>query len=197
MDACDELGLLVADAILGWQYYADNDTFRNYCYTSARQLVRRDRNHPSVLAWEVSLNETKMPVFFMQKLHDIVHEEYPGENVYTCGWMDDVYDIYFQARQHRILHPHPLKDKPYAVSEYGDWEYYSNNAGLNQDKLPKNLRLEKAAQFRKDGESRLLQQLHNVMEAHNDNMNTRAFADSYWVMYDYNRGITMISKLLG
>ncbi len=190
MDACDELGIVVIDAILGWQYYADNDDFRNYCYNSAKQLIRRDRNRPSVLAWEVSLNETKMPIFFMEKLKEIVHQEYPGENVYSCGWMDDVYDIYLQARQHRILHPHELKKgQPYSVSEYGDWEYYSKNAGLNQDALPNNLRDEfSSRQARGYGEERLMRQAYNVQEAHNDNLDTKAYSDSYWVMYDYNRG---------
>ena len=189
MDACDELGLVVIDAILGWQYYLDNELFRKYCYRSARELIRRDRNRPSVMAWEVSLNETQMPVFFMEKLHKIVHREYPGPNVYSCGWMDDVYDIYLQARQHRILHPHKLKSKPYSVSEYGDWEYFSSNAGLNQDLLPKNVRKEKSSrQARGYGEARLLQQAANIQEAHNDNLSTVAYSDSYWVMYDYNRG---------
>ncbi|GAA4237621.1 glycoside hydrolase family 2 TIM barrel-domain containing protein [Postechiella marina] len=189
MDACDALGLVVIDAILGWQYYLDNDLFREYCYQSATNLIRRDRNRPSVLAWEVSLNETKMPIPFMEELDRIVHAEYPGENVYSCGWMDDVYDIYLQARQHRILHPHELKDKPYSVSEYGDWEYYSKNAGLNQDKLPNELRDEYSSrQARKYGEERLLRQAYNLQESHNDNLNTAAYSDSYWVMYDYNRG---------
>ncbi|WP_066633032.1 glycoside hydrolase family 2 TIM barrel-domain containing protein [Labilibacter marinus] len=189
MDACDELGLIVIDAILGWQYYLDNDDFREYCYRSAKELIYRDRNHPCVLAWEVSLNETQMPIFFMEKLHDIVHREFPSETTYSCGWKDDVYDIYLQARQHRIMHPHHLKDKPYVVSEYGDWEYYSSNAGLNQHKLDKQLRYETSSrQFRRYGEKRLMQQSKNVQEAHNDNFNTPAFADGYWVMYDYNRG---------
>ncbi|MDW5288089.1 glycoside hydrolase family 2 protein [Formosa sp. PL04] len=189
MNACDELGLVVVDAIMGWQFYSDTDSFREYCYRSASELIRRDRNHPCVLAWEVSLNETQMPVFFMEELNRIVHAEFPGENVYSCGWMDDVYDIYLQARQHRILHPHELKDKPYSVSEYGDWEYYSKNAGLNQDKLANNLRDEYSSrQARAYGEERLLRQAFNVQESHNDNLNTAAFSDSYWVMYDYNRG---------
>ncbi len=189
MDACDELGLVVIDAILGWQYYLDNDLFREYCYRSATELIRRDRNRPAVLAWEVSLNETKMPIPFMEKLNSIVHTEYPGESVYSCGWMDNVYDIYLQARQHRIMHPHELKDKPYSVSEYGDWEYYSKNAGLNQDKLPNDLRDEYSSrQARKYGEERMLRQAFNVQESHNDNLSTRAYSDSYWVMYDYNRG---------
>ncbi|MDO6760979.1 glycoside hydrolase family 2 TIM barrel-domain containing protein [Tamlana sp. 2_MG-2023] len=189
MDACDELGLVVVDAVLGWQYYLDSDQFREQIYKSAKELIYRDRNHASVLAWEVSLNETKMPVFFMEELDKIVHEQYPGEHVYSCGWMDDVYDIYFQARQHRLLHPHELKNKPYSVSEYGDWEYYSNNAGLNQDKLSKTKRYETSSRQRREyGEARLLQQAFNLQESHNDNMNTVAYSDSYWVMYDYNRG---------
>lgn len=191
MDACDELGIVVIDAILGWQYYGDNDPFREYCYRSARHLIRRDRNHPCVMAWEVSLNESAMPVFFMEKLHEIVHEEYPGEHVYSCGWLDDVYDIYLQARQHRILHKEDYisHEKPYSVSEYGDWEYFSTNAGLNQHNYSQTVREEKSSrQLREFGEARLLQQAFNVQEAHNDNYRTEAYSDSYWVMYDYNRG---------
>ena len=190
MDACDELGLVVMDAIMGWQFYNDTDSFREYCYKSATNLIRRDRNHPCVLGWEVSLNETKtMPVYFMEELHNIAHAEYPGENVYSCGWKDDVYDIYLEARQHRILRPHPYKEKPITVSEYGDWEYYSKNAGLNQDKLPNDLRLELSSrQARASGEKRMLNQANNLQEAHNDNLSMRAYSDSYWVMYDYNRG---------
>ena len=189
MDACDELGLVVVDAIMGWQFYNDTEDFRNYCYRSAKELIKRDRNRPSIMAWEVSLNETKMPIYFMEELDRIVHAEYPGKNVYSCGWMNDVYDIYLQARQHRILHPDESRVKPYSVSEYGDWEYHSKNAGLNQDKLPNDLRAELSSrQPRAAGEERLMNQAYNVQESHNDNMDTKAFSDSYWVMYDYNRG---------
>lgn len=190
MEACDELGLFVADAILGWQYYNETDAFKNHSYESARKLIRRDRNHPCVLAWEVSLNETKMPIPFMTILHNIVHEEYPGKNVYSCGWLPDVYDIYFQARQHRLGHPDKMTfNKPYMVSEYGDWEYYSNNAGLNQHKHSREKRIELSSrQLRKNGEAALVQQAYNLQESHNDNMNIPATGDSYWVMFDYNRG---------
>ena len=191
MDACDELGLVVTDAILGWQFYNDDDRFREYCYNATRQLIRRDRNHPCVLLWEASLNETAMPEYFMEMLNTNVHHEFPGENVYTAGWKDYAYDVYFQARQHKIKHNDydHKHTKPYAVSEYGDWEYYSNNAGLNQDKLDKTLRFETSSRQRRGfGEARLLNQLKNIHESHNDNFTTPAFADSYWVMYDYNRG---------
>lgn len=190
MAACDSLGLMVADAILGWQYYNETHAFKSQMYRSARELIRRDRNHACVLAWEVSLNETAMPINFMKEIHRIAHEEYPGENMYTCGWMADVYDIYFQARQHRIGHPDKMTfKKPYMVSEYGDWEYYSRNAGLNQHNHSAEKRLELSSrQLRSAGEKGQLQQAFNLQESHNDNMNIPATGDSYWVMYDYNRG---------
>jgi len=190
MHACDELGLVVIDAILGWQFFQDTEEFRNYCYRSARELIRRDRNHPCVLLWEVSLNETQMPMPFMQQLHDIVDEEIPDDSAYSGGWKPEVYDSFFQARQHKIMHGyHPEIGKPYMVSEYGDWEYYSNNAGLNQHGFDKLMRLEKSSrQLRSFGEKRLLQQAYNLQEAYNDNLTTMAFGDGYWVMFDYNRG---------
>ena len=33
----------------------------------------------------------------------------------------EVYDIYLEARQHRLKHKAHYPDKPYMVSEYGDW----------------------------------------------------------------------------
>ncbi|MEM6885863.1 MAG: glycoside hydrolase family 2 TIM barrel-domain containing protein [Verrucomicrobiota bacterium] len=190
MRACDELGLVLIDAILGWQFYQDTDAFRNNRYEAAKHLIRRDRNHASVAMWEVSLNETDMPIPFMEEMHRIVHTELPEGNVYSAGWMHEVYDIFFQARQHRILHNYePELGKPYFVSEYGDWEYYSRNAGLNQHSYGELERLEKSSrQLRGFGEKRLLQQAFNVQEAYNDNLQTIAFGDAYWVMYDYNRG---------
>ncbi len=204
MDACDELGLVVLDAVMGWQYYPNEDgkkfypeiteqtrkDFDAHLASQARRLVRRDRNHACVLAWEVSLNETNMPIPFMEMMHNVVKEEYPQGDAFTCGWKPEVYDIYLQARQHRIMHSDAMTfAKPYIVSEYGDWEYYSNNAGLNQHNLDKGKRYEASSrQCRTYGEQRLLQQAYNLQEAYNDNLNIPATGDGYWVMYDYNRG---------
>lgn len=189
MDACDELGLMCIDAILGWQYYSDSIDFKEHVYQSARDMIRRDRNHASILAWEVSLNESWMPENFIDSLHQIAHREYPGEQCFTAGWQEYGYDIYMQARQHRLGRHGSQPQKPYVVSEYGDWEYYAMNAGLNQDSWGNLLQEERSSrQLRGDGQLRLLQQARNLQEAHNDNFSTPSFADGYWVMFDYNRG---------
>ena len=188
--AADELGLVLLNAILGWQYYNPDPAFSDHIRQTCRDLVRRDRNHPSVIAWECSLNESPMPSELVDALHGIVHEEYPGDQAWSAGWLPEGYDIYLQARQHRLPHPEiPIPDKPYIVSEYGDWEYYAQNAGFNQDSWQSLSEAERSSrQLLAHGEVRLLQQATNVQEAHNDNLSTPAFADGYWVMFDYNRG---------
>ncbi len=189
MEACDELGLVVVDAILGWQYYRDYEPFKKHVIQTCRDLVRRDRNYSCVLAWEVSLNESWMPEEFIDSLISATKEEYSTDDCFTAGWQKYGYDVYLQARQHRIDHEPNYPDKPYVVSEYGDWEYYAMNAGFSQDDWGDLLNEERTSRQKLgSGEKRLLQQSKNLQEAHNDNFNTPAVADGYWVMYDYNRG---------
>ena len=65
MDACDELGLVVMNSIPGWQYFGASPAFAELQYRNCRDMIHRDRNRPSVILWEVSLNETAMPPEFM------------------------------------------------------------------------------------------------------------------------------------
>lgn len=188
MDAADELGLVLLDALPGWQFYNPDPRFRAQVLQTCRDMIRRDRNHASVMAWECSLNESAMPAEFVAQLNQAVHEEYPGDQAWSAGWLAEGFDIYLQARQHRLKH-YETPDRPYIVSEYGDWEYYAENAGLNQTAWADMKEEERTSrQALGVGEKRLLQQATNIQEAHNDNFGTPAFADGYWVMFDYNRG---------
>lgn len=197
MDAADRLGLVVLDAIPGWQYINPDPAFRAQVVQTCRDMIRRDRNRPSVIGWECSLNETEMPVDLVQEFHDVVHQEYPGPQAWSAGWQDDGYDIYLQARQHRLKHYTP-PERPYVVSEYGDWEYYAENAGFNQTDWADLKGEERTSrQALGSGETRLLQQATNVQEAMNDNLSTPAFADGYWAMFDYNRGYADDLELSG
>lgn len=197
MAAADELGLVLIDAIPAWQYINPDPAFRAQVMRTCRDMVRRDRNHASVIAWECSLNETAMPMDMVAEFNQIIHAEYPGQQAWSAGWQNDGYDIYLQARQHRLQH-YEKPDRPYVVSEYGDWEYYAQNAGFAQDSwggLKEEARTTRQALG--SGEARLLQQATNVQEAHDDNLSTPAFADGYWVMFDYNRGYADDLELSG
>ncbi len=189
MAAADELGIMVVPGIPGWQYFNPDPAFTTQVVKTCTDMVRRDRNHASVLAWECSLNETQMPDALVEKLHKTVHTEFPGDHVYSAGWVPQTYDVYLQARQHRLEDKRPQPDKALIVSEYGDWEYYAMNAGFNQTAWGDLKAADRSSrQLLADGETRLLQQAKNLAESHDDNFNTGAGADGYWVMFDYGRG---------
>jgi len=187
LDACDELGLVVMACIPGWQFLG-GERFREAVFDDTRQLVRRDRNHACVVLWELSLNETKMDEEFMARLHAIGHEEYPGDQMYTCGWIDR-YDVFSHARQHGEIHRWQNGDKAIVISEYGDWEYYARNEGFDQ-KTGAGVydRSTTSRQFRGDGERGMLQQAANHVMALNDTLASPAAFDGQWAVFDYARG---------
>jgi len=188
MEACNRLGLFVLDAVPGWQYFSEDPLFQEQVIQTARDMIRRDRNHPCVLAWEVSLNESWMSEDFIDRIIQASRREMPVP-IYTAGWQEYGYDILLQARQHRLDHSLAHTRKPYIVSEYGDWEYYAMNAGFSQENWENLMPQERSSrQLREYGQKRLLQQAANIQEAHNSNYGVNACGDNYWVMFDYNRG---------
>ncbi len=77
MDACDELGLFIIVATPGWQYWNKDPQFGEAVHANTRDIIRRDRNHPSVILWEPILNETRFPKDFALRALQLTRDEYP------------------------------------------------------------------------------------------------------------------------
>jgi hypothetical protein len=175
MEACDELGIMVMDEIPGFQW--DNNhgsTFYARSYQDMRDMIRRDRNHPSVIAWELSLNETSFNSTYANNALSIGHAEYPGNQCFVAGWRvtgTSYPDIYIAtpsagARTYS-------GSKPLIISEYGQWEYeQAGNLYTNVN--------------RKDGETAMLNQAANHQDGLNLNRGmTYLCGDHLWVGIDY------------
>ena len=172
LDACDECGLLVMLPIPGWQYCPSNEAFVNNAIRDVREMVRAFRNHPSVILWETSLNESYPPSWFNDALHRAAHEEYPGDQCFTCGDSIGNYEGWDV-----LFHHDAIRDatKPVILREYGDWSF-GGNASTSR-------------RARGDGAAALLGQAWNFQWTLN-----RALAmpgvvgTNDWCFIDYNRG---------
>ena len=172
LDACDEIGLLVMLPIPGWQYFSPNEAFVNHAVRDVREMMRAFRNHPSVILWETSLNESYPPSWLNAALHRAAHEEYPGDQCFTCGDTIGNFEGWDVLFYHDAIRD---KTKPVIIREYGDWSF-GGNASTSR-------------RARGDGAAALLGQAWNFQWTLN-----RALAmpgvigTNDWCFIDYNRG---------
>lgn len=130
MDACDELGLFVIVNTPGWQFWNDKPEFAERVYSDIRNMVRRDRNHPSIWLWEPILNETWYPADFAKNTLKTVEQEYPYP--YSFSGCDS------EARGHEVypvLFAHPANgDKEWSAKKINSKvTYFTREWGDNVD----------------------------------------------------------------
>lgn len=134
LEACDRYGLLVVECIPGWQFYNPDSTFIKRLYEIGRQMIRRDRNHPSVVLWETALNESRYPVSLAKEIFELSHAEYLGDQMYTAGdyfghaEMEPYYDVFYKQvskfpKDGDVMSNYPedfIVVKPLFTREWGD-----------------------------------------------------------------------------
>ncbi len=107
-DTCDELGMLTTTANPGWHFFNfKNKIFEERLYEDTRNLVRKDRNRPSILLWETALNETpSQPDYAMNTMHKVAHSEYPFPGMFTVTDHDEAkkggLDVFYHGNDKNI-----------------------------------------------------------------------------------------------
>jgi hypothetical protein len=152
LDVCDELGMLlhcdipVAEPIAHEEMGGDT-VLTQRCVAAAREQVRRDRNHPSIVLWS-AMNEIcdgrrearKWPQYesFARTLYRAVRKEDPTRPVIENDWVEpDPAEVFespiLTAHWYGRLHRDYLdkieaasarwadQDRPLFVTEFGDW----------------------------------------------------------------------------
>ena len=126
LDACNRMGMTLVVSNPGWQFCKEG-IFLERAKKNMRQIIRWQRNEPSIILWEPLLNESKMCYELQLAFHELVHEEYPYADCYTAsdyGPTDVSYQDYVPGMigyedygfiEKRDLTPHPIWTR-----EYGD-----------------------------------------------------------------------------
>ncbi|MDR1631976.1 MAG: glycoside hydrolase family 2 [Dysgonamonadaceae bacterium] len=176
MDACDELGIFVIVATPGWQYWNNDPKFAEWVYDDIRNMVRRDRNHASVLMWEPILNETRFPLDFALKAQQVVQEEYPGAfctaDNHSAGIADNYEVVYGWPRDAGKF------KQPIFTREFGETvdDWYAHNTPNRAS--------------RSWGENALLRQALSLSESYDEMFpaNRQFFGGALWHPFDHQRG---------
>lgn len=133
LDRCDELGLLVFEEIPGWQFIGD-EHFKENSKDNLKKMIKRDRNHPSIVIWGVRINESPDDHVFYSEMNKIAHiydESRPTggvRNFAKSEFLEDVYtynDFLHKGDNDGLSDPTEILPKraPYLVTEFNGHMY--------------------------------------------------------------------------
>ncbi|KAF2336666.1 DUF4982 domain-containing protein [Flavobacterium nitrogenifigens] len=122
LDACDEIGLLVIECEPSWQFFNKDSVFIARTHQNVREMIRRDRNRPSVFLWETSLNESPTPDYWAKEIVKIAHQEMPNDQMFTSD------DFFAKGRKfydvsYKVINEDgtdPMITMPSLTREWGD-----------------------------------------------------------------------------
>lgn len=176
LDACDELGILVFNEIPGWQHIGEGE-WHDITRQHTKEMILRDRNHPSVFIWGVRINESHDNHELFKSTNKIAKELDDTRptggvrNFKKSEFFEDVYtynDFIHSGGKEVLEKPKKISGgkHPYLVTEHNGHMFPTKKF---------------------DHESRRIEQLYRHMRvlnaAYKDNNQSGAIG---WCMFDYN-----------
>lgn len=186
LDACDELGLLVWEELPGWQYIGD-PTWQELAVRDVEAMIRRDRNHPSIMLWGVRINESPNDPELYRRTRALAKSL--DDSRQTSGtmtpssrkdwqteWSQDVFafDDYHSVANGNVGILDPIEGFPYMIAETVGQFNYSTGKGF-------------AVRYRRAGD--IVQQTDQALfhaQAHDRASDHRRIAGTIaWCAFDY------------
>jgi hypothetical protein len=191
VDACDKIGVLGMACLPGWQFFdSTSSKFTDNTISALRSMIRYYRNHPSIIVYESTPNESKVTKAYLDSAQNAADAEYPGDQMYTCG--EDSYysntkkfDVYISSSQHGAR-GYSGDSRPCIISEYGDWDLGCCWPGDNSCPNATSITGCENRIERGDGEASMISQAVKIDSSLNLN---RALSwlsgDALWSAFDY------------
>ena len=129
LNRCDEIGLLTIDEIPGWQFISQEEGWRNTLFEFTKKMVITQRNHPSLIAHGVRIDESQDDHELYEKTNQIAHifdetrQTLGVRNFKGSELLEDIYaynDFSCSSLKSGLLPKKKIYkgDKPYLVTEY-------------------------------------------------------------------------------
>ena len=129
MNRCDEIGLLTINEIPGWQHIGQEKEWRDQFIVNLQKMVLTQRNHPSLIAHGVRIDESQDDHDLYSRANDLAHRLDPTRqtlgvrNFKNSQLLEDIYaynDFSCDSMRIGLINRKKVKThgKPYIVTEY-------------------------------------------------------------------------------
>ena len=144
LNRCDEIGLLVVNEIPGWQFVSKKQEWRDNFMMFLEKMVLAERNHPSLIAHGVRIDESIDDHDLYSKANELAHKLDPFRqtlgvrNFKNSELLEDIYaynDFICSDLSIGLDNPKHIKHqgKPYLVTEYmGHMDPYKATTDLDR-----------------------------------------------------------------
>ena len=144
LNRCDEIGLLVINEVPGWQFVSKKQEWRDNFMTFLTKMILTERNHPSLIAHGVRIDESIDDHDLYSVANELAHnlDQYRQtlgvRNFKNSELLEDIYaynDFICSDLKVGLINPKHVKHqgKPYLVTEYmGHMDPYKATADLDR-----------------------------------------------------------------
>lgn len=119
LERCDEIGLIVFEEAPGWQDIG-NDTWKEVYIENVKEMISRDKNHPSIISWGVRVNESYDNHDLYEKTNSIARKMDSTRPTHGVRRLETYNDSEYQEDIFCVNYTYPdfPRIRPFVVTEH-------------------------------------------------------------------------------